>query len=260
MSHTCPVAQSWPGERTRPAWGRRRPADASRVFGETPRTACQPSPSLRLGPPATHCRAEARRAKAGETQALPGAISRLSLLAILLAASARAEIQIERVFLPQQAAPSSFAIGLPGGVNVCFDPVRGGVNYAWTGGFLDLTPARPGPGKFISAAKLLGPIVYQETGVAPLRHGDPARVPVIEFTGYVLRAEAIEFRYTVDGTPVREEIRARAGGTGLIRRFTFAGGTDTKWWHVAEGRPPAELPRETGGTFVLEIVFAKEAK
>ncbi len=179
---------------------------------------------------------------------------------ILLVASARAEIQIERLFLPHDAAPSSFAIGLPGGLNFCFDPVRGGVSYAWTGGFLDLTSTRPGPGKFISAAKPPGPLVYQETGVAPLRRGDPARVPVVEFTGYALHAAAIEFRYTVDGAPVREEIRARADGTGLIRRFTCAGGTDTTWWHVTAGRPPARLAREPGGTFMLEIVFAKEAR
>jgi len=40
----------------------------------------------------------------------------------------RAEVQIERTFLPDAHA-SSFAFGLPGGVNFCYDPVRGGVNY-----------------------------------------------------------------------------------------------------------------------------------
>lgn len=182
-----------------------------------------------------------------------------TLLALACAASLRAEVQIERLFLPD-AAPSSFAIGLPGGVNFCFDPVRGAVSYAWTGGFLDLSPARPGPGKFIHAAKLLGPVVYQETGVAPLRRGDPARAPVVEFTGYTLRADAVEFRYTVDGLAVREEIRAAPGGAGLTRRFTIAGGSDAKWWHVVDGRPPAELKREAAGTFVLELPFGKAAK
>jgi len=171
----------------------------------------------------------------------------------------RAEIQIERVFLPD-ASPSSFAIGLPGDVNFCFDPVRGAVSYAWTGGFLDLAQTRPGPGKFIHPAKLLGPVLYQETGVAPLRRGDPARAPAVEFTGYTLHADAVEFRYTVDGVPVREEVRAAAGGAGLIRRFTLAGGSDAKWWHVVDGRPPAELKRESRGTFVLELPFGKAAK
>jgi hypothetical protein len=173
---------------------------------------------------------------------------------------ARAEVLIERTFLPHGAAPSSFAIGLPGGVSFCFDPVRGGVSYAWTGGFIDLTPARPGPGKFIAAAQPLGPIVYRESGVAPLRRADSTRAPAVEFSGYNLHNAAIEFRYTVDGMPVRETIRARPDGRGLIRHFTLAGAGDASWWYVVEGRPAVELKREEAGTFVLEVEFAKEAK
>ncbi len=195
------------------------------------------------------------RRRATEAKALP-----LLICLAALPPAARAEVQIERTFLPHDASPSSFAIGLPGGVNFCFDPVRGAVSYAWTGGFLDLAQTRPGPGKFIHPAKLPGPIVYQETGVAPLRRGDPARAPVVEFTGYTLRADAIEFRYTVDGVPVREDVRASAGGAGLTRRFTIAGGSDATWWHVVDGRPPTELKRESGGTFVLELPFGKAAK
>lgn len=194
----------------------------------------------------------------------PRRASRFSALvlvaAALLAPTLRAEIQIERGFLPD-AGPSSFAIALPGGVNFCFDPVRGGVSYAWTGDFLDLTPMRPpGSGKFIKAAKLLGPIVYREAGNAPLRRGDPGRVPVIEFAGYSVRDDAIEFRYTVDGTLVREEVRARPGGGGLVRRFHFESGSDAKWWHVVDGKPATELKREAGGAFVLEIPFTADAK
>lgn len=180
-------------------------------------------------------------------------------LAFALGASLRAEVQIERIYLPD-AAPSSFAIGLPGGVNFCFDPVRGGVSYAWKGDFLDIGPARPGAGKFIKPAQPRGPILYRETGVAPLRRGDPGRTPTVEFNGYTLHADAIEFRYTVDGVPVREEIRARAGGDGLVRTFHFASGADATWWHVTDGKPAEELKREGGGTFVLEIPFGKEAK
>ena len=181
----------------------------------------------------------------------------LLLLAATLVCATRAEVQIERIFLPHGASPSSFAIGLPGGVNFCFDPVRGAVSYVWTGGFLDLTPARPGIGKFINPAQLLGPIAYQETGVAPLRRHDPTRVPVIEFTGYSLRHDAVEFRYTVDGLPVREEIRARPDGTALIRRLHLAGGTDARWWHVVEGQPATELKRDPTGALVLELPLQK---
>lgn len=184
---------------------------------------------------------------------------RLALALLTTPALTRAEVLIERTYLPHNASPSSFAIGLPGGIHFCFDPVRAAVSYAWTGDFLDLTPARPGAGKFIAAAKLLGPITYQETGDAPLRRGDPSRAPVIEFTGYSLRADAIEFRYTVDGTPVREEIKARADGAALIRRFHFSTGADAKWWHVTDGKPATELRRERDGSFTLELPLAKPA-
>jgi hypothetical protein len=176
-----------------------------------------------------------------------------------LASISRAEIQIERTYLPD-AAPSSFAIGLPARVNFCFDPVRGGISYAWLGDFLDVAPARPDAGKFIKPAKPLGAILYRETGVAPLRRGDPGRAPRVEFTGYSLRDDSVEFRYTIDGTPVREEIRARPGGNGLICRFRFEGNGDAKWWHVAEGGPATELKRDANGTFVHEIIFPRETK
>jgi hypothetical protein len=177
---------------------------------------------------------------------------------LLLSSLARAEVQVERGFLPD-AGPSSFAIALPGGVNFCFDPVRGGVSYAWTGKFLDLAPMRPGTGKFIKPANLLGPVVYREAGAVPLRRGDPNRVPAFEFAGYSLRDDAVEFRYMIDGVLVRDEIRARPGG-GLERRFHFEGGADAKWWHVVDGKPAAELRRESSGTFVLEIPFAPQTK
>jgi hypothetical protein len=178
--------------------------------------------------------------------------------ALLSCLPLRAEVQIERVFLPD-ASPSSFAIALPGGIHFCFDPVRGAVSYAWTGGFLDLTPARPGPGKFIAPAKLLGSVAYRETGDAPLRRGEPSRVPIVEFTGYSLRNDSVEFRYLVDGTPVREEIRARPDGGALVRRFRIEGASDARWWHVVGGKPAAELQRGPDGAFVLEHPLKKAA-
>jgi hypothetical protein len=192
-----------------------------------------------------------------------GIVRTFALLCGIVGLSApivRAEVLIERIFMPHDASPSSFAIGLPGGVNFCFDPVRGGVSYAWKGGFVDLTPARPGTGKFITAVKLLGPLVYQETGIAPLRRGDPSHVPTVEFTGYALRDDAIEFRYTIDGAAVREEIRASADGMALVRRFHVEGGGDSKWWHVTDGKPATELKREREGTFVLELPLGKAAR
>jgi hypothetical protein len=189
----------------------------------------------------------------------PHLIFAATLLCFACATLARAEVQIERTHLPEAHA-SSFAFGLPGGVNVCYDPVRGGVNYAWTGGFLDLANVRP-VNKLTKAAELGGPVVYRETGHAPLRRGDPQRAPVIEFKGYTLRAAEVELRYTIDGARVRETIAALPGGAGLRRTFRFDGaGADAAWLHVTEGRPATPLAREAGGALVIEHRFTEGAK
>ena len=194
----------------------------------------------------------------GGSKTRPTSILRLLTLSALFALSARAEVLIERTFLPDAHA-SSFAFSLPGGVNFCYDPIRGGVNYAWTGGFLDLANVRP-LNKLIQAATLLGPVVYRETGLAPLRRGDALRVPAIEFKGYTLRDSAVELRYTVDGMAISETISALPAHAGLRRRFKVeAAGADSKWWHVAEGRPPASLALDGLGAFVLEHVFKSSA-
>lgn len=170
-------------------------------------------------------------------------------------ALAPGEVLIERTVLPDAHA-SSFAFGLPGGVNFCYDPIRGGVNYAWTRGFLDLTNVRPGPGKLIKPAQLLGPIVARESGLAPLRRGDPTRIPVIVFKGYSLHAGAVELRYTLDDTLVRETITALPDATGLKRTFAFdRSGTDAKWFYVTTGQPAATLTADASGAFVLITRF-----
>jgi hypothetical protein len=185
--------------------------------------------------------------------------SRTAFLLACLAAGAQAEVRVERGYLPHGAAPSSFAVALPGGVNFCFDPVRCGVSYVWTGGFLDLAPMRPGPGKFIKPAVLEGQLVHREEGISPLRRGDPAKVPETVFTGYTLREDAIEFRYTVDGVAVHEEVRVKSGGGALIRAIHFPAGTDARWWRVLDGRPPERLAPDADGKITLEIPLGKPA-
>jgi hypothetical protein len=181
-------------------------------------------------------------------------------LALSILSPLRAEVLIERTFLPFDAAPSSFAIGLPGGVNFCYDPLRCAVSYAWTGNFIDIATVRPGMGKKLEPVKLLGPVVYRESGPAPLRAADPARAPAVDFKGYSLRSDAVEFRYTVDGILVREEIRAIAGGLGLMHRLRIDGDKPRTWTYVAEEKPAIPLTRESDGTFVFTTPFGKAAQ
>ncbi len=141
------------------------------------------------------------------------------------------ELQIARTVMAD-AAPSSFAIGFPNGNSFCWDPVRGGLSYAWSGGFADLTPTWPEVGKFVKPAKLLGEVRYRETGSAPLRRGDPLRRPEIAFKGYRLDDAAIEFRYTIDGVLVREQVTS-PDRKRIVRRFQIeAGDSDSRWWYV----------------------------
>ncbi len=186
-------------------------------------------------------------------------LSALVGLAALASATVRAEVLLERTALPLDAAPSSFAVGLPGGINVCFDPTRCAVSYVWQGGFLDLTTVRPGMGKLISPAKLLGPVVYRESGVSPLRRGDPTRAPVVMFKGYTLGPDAIEFRYLLDDVLVREEIRVAPGSARLTRRFRLEGATDASWWYVTAGQPARPLTVAPGGEIAHDVVLTAPA-
>lgn len=182
------------------------------------------------------------------------------------------DLQIARTVM-EDASPSSFAVGFPNGLSFCYDPVRGGLIYAWRGGFADLTPAWPEVGKFVKPVKLLGEVVYRESGRSPLRRGDPGREAAVEFKGYRLGDGMIEFRYTVDGVRVREEVSAPSGGDRIVRRFHIdATEANLRWWYVPgiiEGaalsapgsEPEAGAYRfESGpeGVFTLEIVLPEK--
>lgn len=179
------------------------------------------------------------------------------------------EILIERTLLPD-AAPSSFAIGLPNGVNFCYDVVRGGVSYIWQGGFVDVTSVRPNAGKAISPVKLLGEIMYREDSYFPLRRGDPQRSAAFQYKGYRLKADAIEFLYEIDQCRVSEEVRSAPDGDGLVRRFRIEGAPPHEsWWyipgHTHGGKLTApEAHRESNGFrfnttqgLALEVRFEK---
>lgn len=142
------------------------------------------------------------------------------------------DLLIERTLMPD-AAPSSFAVGFPSGVNFCYDVVRGGLSYIWKGGFVDVTSVRPNAGKSIAPVKLLGTVVYREEGFFPLRTGDPQRGAEFVFKGYRLEGNAIAFRYEVDHRLVTEEVAPLPDGSGLERRFRIEGGAaDESWWYV----------------------------
>ena len=123
---------------------------------------------------------------------------------------------VVRTMMPE-AGPSSFAVGLAGNIGFCYDPGRGGINYVWTGEFVDLSPTWAA--KINRPAKVRGEIIYREATPHPLRLGGDDRSPTYSFLGYVLLADGVEFRYRLGNLLVRERILAIEGGRGLVRHF-----------------------------------------
>jgi hypothetical protein len=178
---------------------------------------------------------------------LPRWPSRGSLLlaGCLLAGAAPAApegVRVHRTMLPD-CGPSSFAVALGPQLGFSYDPGRGGVNYAWRGEFVDLAPTWKA--KLNQPAEVKGTIVYREQARFPLRLAPGAGEPAYVFKGYVLRPDAVEFLYTLDGVPVREEIRATADGRGLLRHFRV----DTPvaaWSYAVEPQPGARVTAPAG--------------
>lgn len=147
-----------------------------------------------------------------------------------------------RTMMPD-SGPSSLAVGLPGGIGFCYDPGRGSINYIWRGEFVDLEPTWKS--KINQPASIRGDILYRETARYPLRLNSADREPVYRFKGYRLLEDAIEISYTLDGAPVREEIRATADGSGLLRHFRLSEACE-HWWFISEAQAASKLASPEG--------------
>ena len=71
-----------------------------------------------------------------------------------LIVSAKDRPEVLRTFMPDNTGTKGVAVAYPSGVNMVFDSSRGRLSYAWSGNFLDLTPAWVNRGG--SQAKILG--------------------------------------------------------------------------------------------------------
>lgn len=114
------------------------------------------------------------------------------------------------------AAARTIAVGLPGGMNYCFDAGACCVQFGWAGAYLDVGPDRDGRGG--RPCKTLG----KRFGVGdvgfPLRTATGAKRPV-KFRGYRTHGTP---RMSLDwgGQPVHWEIGPAPAALGL--RYTFA--------------------------------------
>jgi hypothetical protein len=152
-------------------------------------------------------------------------------------ANPHAQAIVQRTFMPE-SHPGSFAITFPNGPGVCFDPVRGGINFIWDGDFVDLRPrwlTKQG-----QPARIVGEIFYREKVWQPLRLEAPAHESEFRFRGYVLKAGGPEFHYQIDGRDIFETISANADGTGITRRFRVGAGAGPLWIRL-EPQTDAEI-------------------
>ncbi len=133
---------------------------------------------------------------------------------------------VQRTFMPE-SHPGAFAITFPEGIGVCLDPVRGGVNFAWEGDFVDQRPrwlTKQG-----APARIFGPVFYLEKAWQPLRAGSPGSGDVARFRGYALREGIPEFHHEVGGRTVRETLRVLPDGGGFVREFAVGTGNSPLW-------------------------------
>jgi hypothetical protein len=116
----------------------------------------------------------------------------------------------------------SISVGLPGGMNYCFDAGQGQVAFGWSGGFLDVGPdrGRNENDRGGGWCQILGERFEVGTNGFPIRFGDPAKIPNVKFGGY-RRVGTPEFYLTADGVNITQVITAAPSGTGLQYEFTL---------------------------------------
>jgi mono/diheme cytochrome c family protein len=135
-----------------------------------------------------------------------------------------------RGFLPD-SSPRSIAVGLPGGVSFCFDAETCRLRYAWFGEFLNMRPTWHGRGA--SPPELRGKRFFVAPDLLPIRVGEKAAIPTVQFLGYALLDKLPEFRFAVEGIRVTQIIEAAPEG-GLLCRFEIAEAEQPVWLHVPE--------------------------
>jgi hypothetical protein len=85
-------------------------------------------------------------------------------------------------------------------------------------------------GHFDTSAKILGDIFYRDNTDYPVRLGESANVPTVEYKGYRLIDRYPEFHYALSGLDVYELIRPKADSCGLIHAFRIPHADRVVWF------------------------------
>jgi len=126
------------------------------------------------------------------------------------------------------ASPAAIAVHLPNDLSYCWDAGTCRLGFAWQGGFLDMSDLWKG--HFNASAKILGDIFFRDNTDYPIRLGENAIVPTIQYKGYRLIDRYPEFHYTLNGLDVYELIQPKADSLGLIRSLRIPHADRTVWF------------------------------
>jgi plastocyanin len=136
---------------------------------------------------------------------------------------------VKRAFV-RNGPPRAISVGIPGGINYCFDADSCMVTFGWFGPFLDIGPdwGRNAGQRGGGSVLVLGERFDSGQTTFPIRIGSKYNTPQVSFKGYQLRGmEAPTFEFTVNGAWVKETISASEKGIGLTYSFQMDPGLVT---------------------------------
>jgi hypothetical protein len=173
-----------------------------------------------------------------------------------------AQTLVERTVMAD-AIPGALAICFPGGPSLCYDTVRGGIDYIWDGDFVDLHPwwtARHGQPLRAFEARIWGDIFYRDKDMALAEHvGTKDEQSIYHFRGYRLEGDGFpRIFYSVGDRDITEDLAAAGDGKGVLRTFHVTAGTAPLWLRI-DSHSAAEVIAQ-GATRVGDYVhFDSEA-
>jgi cbb3-type cytochrome oxidase cytochrome c subunit len=199
--------------------------------------------------------------------------------------SAKDRPEIMRTFIPDNAGTKGIAVAYPSGVNMVFDSSRGRLAYAWSGNFLDMTPAWVNRGG--NQAKVLGNKFWASPAGQPWAMTSGKELPdftktlddpaygaptapdksylgplAVKFDGYSLDTVGTPtFRYRITPEPGKETLKIRETpepakvtvAYGITRKFVVeAPAGKTVWFNAGDTKKDLrELKPEGSKPLVL---------
>lgn len=154
---------------------------------------------------------------------------------------------VKRAFV-QDGPPRAINVGIPGGINYCFDAETCTVAFGWFGPFLDIGPdwGRNANERGGRPVRVLGERFDAGQPMFPIRIGGKNIPSQVLFKGYRLRGmNAPTMEFTVNGAWVKETISPAEQGIGLKYAFELDPGLVTPVY-VYIDRQDAEVKVSNG--------------